>query len=193
MIQYPLPLLGFSAFSGTGKTTLLTRLLPILKAKGLRIGVIKHAHHQFEIDHKEKDSYKLREAGADQMLIASRQRIALIKEFHKHHDEPTLEEVLESLDPVDLDLVLVEGFKGDSFAKIELHRPSLNKPLLFTRDPDIIAIATDASLPTTPSYLPLLNLNKIDEIAAFILNFTYQRMQRDPYENSYFQHGNQVM
>lgn len=193
MIQYSLPLLGFSAFSGTGKTTLLTRLLPILKAKGLRIGVVKHAHHQFDVDHKGKDSYRLREAGADQMLIASRQRIALIQEFDDHQDEPTLEKVLVSLNPADLDLVLVEGFKRDSFAKIELHRPSLNKPLLFIRDPDIIAIATDASLPTTPAYLPLLNLNKVDEIATFILNFTYQRMQHDPYKNSYFQHENQVM
>lgn len=168
MINYPIPLIGFCAFSGTGKTTLLKKLLPILKTKGLRIGVVKHAHHQFNIDHKNKDSYELRRAGADQMLVASRRRMALITEFGIGHAEPKLEEVLAALDPDMLDLILVEGFKRDKFPKIELHRPSQGKPLIYLSDPNIIAIATDSSLPDTPGKLPVLDINIPQEVATFI-------------------------
>jgi molybdopterin-guanine dinucleotide biosynthesis protein MobB len=169
MIRYPRPLLGFSAFSGTGKTTLLKRLLPLLRANGVRIGVVKHAHHRFDIDHPNKDSYELRKAGAEQMLIASRRRMAWITEFSEDHGEPALEETLEALDPTSLDLVLVEGFKRDPFPKIELHRPSLGRPLLYPNDPDIIAVATDDTLPARPDNLRLLDLNNIEEIAGFVL------------------------
>ncbi len=170
MIRYPCPLLGFSAFSGTGKTTLLKRLLPLFRSKGLRIGVVKHAHHRFEIDHPNKDSYELRKAGAAQMLIASRRRMAWITEFAEEHGEPGLEETLKALNPTSLDLVLVEGFKRDPFPKIELHRPSLGRPLLYPDDPDIIAVATDTALPTSTGHLPLLDLNNIEEIAEFVLH-----------------------
>ena len=169
MIDYPLPLLGFSAFSGTGKTTLLTRLLPLLKAEGLRIGVVKHAHNQFEIDHPQKDSYELRQAGADQMLVASRQRTAWVAEFRGNHEEPSLQQTLSALHPESLDLVLVEGFKREAFTKIELHRPSLGKPLLFPDDPNIIAIASDQPIPMSASRLPLLDLNRPGDIVVFIL------------------------
>jgi molybdopterin-guanine dinucleotide biosynthesis protein B len=168
MIDYPLPLIGFSAFSGTGKTTLLKRLLPILRQRGLHIAVIKHAHHLFEIDHPGKDSHELRAAGASQTLVASRRRMALVTEFEQGHPEPTLDELLNALDPNGLDLVLVEGFKQAAFPKIELHRPALGKPMLCLRDPQIIAIATDGDIPAAPDTLPRLDLNDPDEIARFI-------------------------
>ncbi|MEJ2692287.1 MAG: molybdopterin-guanine dinucleotide biosynthesis protein B [Candidatus Thiodiazotropha sp.] len=168
MIDYPLPLIGFSAFSGTGKTTLLKRLLPILRQRGLRIAVIKHAHHLFEIDQPGKDSHELRTAGANQTLVASRRRMALVTEFEQGHPEPTLNELLSALDPNGLDLVLVEGFKHTAFPKIELHRPALGKPLLCLRDPQIIAIATDGDIPAAPDALPRLDLNDSDEIVRFI-------------------------
>lgn len=175
MIEFPLPIFGFCAFSGTGKTTLLIQLLTILKQQGMRIGAIKHAHHQFEIDYQKKDSYRLRKAGAEQMLVASRRRTALITELPAHHREPTLADLLGALDPTSLDLVLVEGFKRERFPKIELHRPRLGKRLLYPDDPDIIAIATDDHLTTRPCHLPVLNLNRPDEIATFLLTHCDQR------------------
>jgi molybdopterin-guanine dinucleotide biosynthesis protein MobB len=167
MIEYVLPLLGFCAYSGTGKTTLLRQLLPILKHQGLRVGVVKHAHHSFDIDHPGKDSYELRQAGADQMLIASRQRMAWVKELRQ---EPKLEEVLQVLQVNELDLVLVEGFKQAAFPKIELYRSSLGKPLMYPLDSNIIAIATDIHLGESGPALLQLNLNKPNEIAEFIVD-----------------------
>jgi len=174
MIDYPLPVLGFCAFSGTGKTTLLKCLLPLLKLKGLRIGVVKHAHHQFDIDHPGKDSYELRQAGATQMLVASHKRLAWVKELPAENREPGLQETLQILDTTDLDLVLVEGFKQTSFPKIELHRPSLGKPLLYSSMPGIIAIATDTPLVDPDIHLVQLNLNQPAEIADFIIKTIVQ-------------------
>lgn len=171
MIDYSLPLLGFCAYSGTGKTTLLKLLLPILKHKGLRVAVIKHAHHSFDIDHPGKDSYELRKAGAEQMLIASRNRIAWVKETHK---EPLLEETLAVLQHNVLDLVLVEGFKQAVFPKIELHRSNLGKPLMYPSDSNIIAIATDTHLSDHEPMPVQLNLNQPAEIAGFIIE-TFMR------------------
>ena len=168
MIEFPLPLVGFSAYSGTGKTTLLTKLLPVLRANGLRVGVLKHAHHDFDIDHPGKDSYKLRKAGGAQMVIASSKRVALIKERETSDKEPDLSEALAILDPTALDLVLVEGFKREPFPKIELHRPSLGKPLLFTNDKNIIAIAVDTPLNDMDINIPCLDINNIEAIAQFI-------------------------
>ncbi len=170
MIPCPLPLLGFAAFSGTGKTTLLSALLPQLRRQGIRIGVIKHAHHDFEIDHPGKDSHRLRQAGASQMLIASRDRLAWIEETPGQSDEPTLSGILSLLDTRRLDLVLVEGFKRESFPKIELHRCCQGRPLLYPDDPDIIAVASDAPLPGAP-HIPLLDLNRPAEIGAFVRRF----------------------
>lgn len=174
MIHYSLPLLGFCAFSGTGKTTLLKQLLPILKAHGLHTGVIKHAHHKFDVDHERKDSHELRKAGTTQMLIASRRRMAVITEFEKDHSEPSLEDTLAALNPEMLDLVLVEGFKHEQFPKIELHRPSMGKPLLCATDSSIIAVATDAQLFPSPIHLPVLDLNDITGISDFILNHAHK-------------------
>ncbi|MEW8693352.1 MAG: molybdopterin-guanine dinucleotide biosynthesis protein B [Candidatus Thiodiazotropha endolucinida] len=174
MIDFPIPLLGFSAFSGTGKTTLLTRLLPILKRQGLRIAVAKHASHLFEIDHPRKDSYELRKAGASQMLVSARGRMALISESDTKLPEPGLGQMLDYLDTSHLDLVLVEGFKNEAIYKIELHRPALGKPLLCHTDPYIIAVATDEAIPGVPHCLPILNLNDPQEIAGFIRQFMHR-------------------
>jgi molybdopterin-guanine dinucleotide biosynthesis adapter protein len=164
-----LPIIGFAAFSGTGKTTLLKELLPLLSARGLRVGVVKHAHHSFEMDHPGKDSYELRKSGAAQMLIASRARWALVVE-RRNGREPRLDEVLLELDQAALDLILVEGFKDERFAKIELHRPSLRRPLLYPGDDAIIAIASDAALAEIP-HLPQLDLNRPEDIVAFIVDY----------------------
>nr|WP_238377147.1 molybdopterin-guanine dinucleotide biosynthesis protein MobB [Neptunomonas antarctica] len=162
-------LLGLAAWSGTGKTTLLKQLLPVLKAQGVRVGVIKHAHHQFDVDHPGKDSYELRHAGADQMLICSSNRWALMVE-EKQVGMPSLSTMLTQLDYSKLDLVLVEGFKTASFAKIELYRREVNKPQLYSEDKNIIAVACDEVIPLT-SDIPLLDLNNIDQIAAFIQTY----------------------
>ena len=161
------PIIGIAAYSGTGKTTLLLRLLPILKSRGLRIGVVKHAHHTFEVDQPGKDSYELRKSGANQMLITSKKRWALMVEAQRD-DEPRLDEVLLELDQGTLDLVLVEGFKHEHFPKIELHRPSVGTPLLCLEDSSIIAVATDQPLQEPPD-LPQLDLNYAQGIADFIV------------------------
>lgn len=168
MIKAEKPLLGFAAYSGTGKTTLLIQLLPILKKQGLRVGMIKHSHHRFEIDIPGKDSYKLRKAGATQILLTSQHRWALIED-RKEAQEPQLQEELARLDQTKLDLILVEGFRHEAFPKIELHRPSLGKPLLCKNDLNIIAIATDSELPELIE-LPILDINNVPAVAEFLVN-----------------------
>ena len=164
-MDYAKPVLGFAAFSGTGKTTLLKQLIPLLADRGIRLGVIKHAHHNFDIDKPGKDSFELRKAGARQMLVASSRRWALMTETGDH-DEPQLDYLLGRLDPDGIDLVLVEGFKRVPFPRIELHRPSLNYPLLHPDDPSIIAVASDTPLDT--GGLTWLDLNDVGAIAAFV-------------------------
>jgi len=163
------PIIGFSAFSGTGKTTLLTQLIPILKDRGLRLAIIKHAHHDFDVDYPQKDSYKLRHAGARQMLISSAKRFALMTELSDQQQELSLSELLEHIDHNQTDLILVEGFKRETFMKIELHRPKLGHPLLCHKDDNIIALASDEIIASVPSHLPLLDLNNVPSIADFIL------------------------
>jgi molybdopterin-guanine dinucleotide biosynthesis adapter protein len=167
----PVPVLGFAAYSGSGKTTLLIELLPLLKQHGLRVGLIKHTHHSFEIDYPGKDSYELRKAGASQVLIGSKQRWALMVESDSAQGS-TLTDLIRYLHQDRLDLILVEGFKLDAIPKIEIHRPSLGKPLLFPTDPAFIAIATDAPL-AMPVTLPLLDLNQPPAIADFIINYCF--------------------
>jgi molybdopterin-guanine dinucleotide biosynthesis protein B len=160
------PVLGFAAYSGSGKTTLLSALLPMLAERGLRVGVIKHSHHDFEIDQPGKDSYRLRKAGARQMLIASPLRSALIEE-NPAPREPQLAGLLNRLDRDNLDLILVEGFRQARFPKIEIHRAATGKPFLHPDDPSIIAIASDAPLDTA---LPRLDLNQPRDVLAYILD-----------------------
>ncbi len=173
MLKTSIPVLGFAAYSGSGKTTLLVRLLPLLKQQGLRLGCIKPTHHRFEIDCPGKDSYALRAAGASQVLIGSRHRWALIVESESEKP-PALADLIEHLHQDKLDLILVEGFKLERIPKIEIHRPSLGKPLLFPSDPSFIAVATDAPLEVGTA-LPLLDLNAPAAIAEFIINDFFVR------------------
>lgn len=163
-----IPVLGFAAYSGTGKTTLLTQLIPMLKQNGLRVALIKHSHHNFEIDKPGKDSYRLRKAGATPVMLVSRHRRAVITEL-EHVEDPHLDEQLQYIDQSALDLILVEGFKSDRFPKIEIHRPVLNKPLLYPNDDSILAVASDVPLPI-PEKMTLLDLNNPELIADYILN-----------------------
>ncbi|QPK64355.1 molybdopterin-guanine dinucleotide biosynthesis protein B [Methylomonas sp. LL1] len=166
------PILGFAAYSGTGKTSLLTKLIPILKQRGLRVGVIKHSHHDFEIDYPGKDSYQLRLAGASPVMIVSPYRRALITEFSPQR-QIGLREQLAAFPVDELDLILIEGFRHEKFAKIELHRPGLGKDLLYPHDGSIIAIASDRLL-DTPEHLPCLDLNHPDAIADFIFHHFFE-------------------
>ncbi|MCO7070831.1 bifunctional molybdopterin-guanine dinucleotide biosynthesis adaptor protein MobB/molybdopterin molybdotransferase MoeA [Vibrio cholerae] len=161
-----LPLLGFAAYSGTGKTTLLESLLPKLTAAGLRIGLLKHAHHDFDVDKPGKDSYRLRKAGASQMLIASRNRHALMTETPDAEAE--FDYLLTRFDAEKLDVILVEGCKNIAFPKIELHRAEVGKPWLYLHDENIIAIAADETVETA---LPQMHINDLDAIADFVLDY----------------------
>ncbi len=173
MIHSKIPVLGFCAYgSGIGKTTLLTRLIPLLGSRGLRVSVIKHAHHSFDIDHPGKDSFRLREAGAVQMLLGSRHRWALMTELSRIDDrpekEPGLADLLPHLDDSLADLIVVEGFKSESIPKIEVYRPELQNPLIADTDKNVIAVASNGAVETQ---LPVLDLNNPAEIAEFILQW----------------------
>jgi len=168
----PIPILGFSAYSGTGKTTLLRQIIPALKQRGLRVSVIKHAHHDFDLDFPGKDSYELRKAGADQTVICTMTRMAMITEFAKPTDEPELEQLVASLDSSRADIVLVEGYKDIRFPKIELHRAALRKPYLYQNDDSVIAIACDTQPPEGIT-IPVLDINDIGAIARFIYDDFY--------------------
>lgn len=165
--EMPCPIIGFAAYSGVGKTSLITRVIENLQKDNLRIGVIKHAHHRFEIDKPEKDSYKLRKSGAVQTLVASNKRWALINEFDKDPGDNYLGLLLDQMDLPNLDLVIVEGFKQAPLIKIEIHRTSLKHPLLFPHDPNIVALVTDDIHEPTGS-LPVLDINDESSIARFI-------------------------
>lgn len=155
---------GLAGWSGSGKTTLMTALIPQFVSRGLTVSTIKHAHHAFDIDQPGKDSWCHRQAGAQEVMIASDRRWALMHEL-RDEPEPPLDELLRRLSPVDV--VIVEGFKRHSHRKIEIYRPSLGKPLLHPDDPHIIAIASDEELPG--ARVPWLSLSDADAIASFIL------------------------
>ena len=169
-ISYEKPLLGFAAYSGTGKTTLLVKLIPELKKRGLRIAVIKHAHHNFDVDKPGKDSYELRKAGASPMLISSARRTVIMLE-NEPETEPVLQNLLTHIPAESVDMVLVEGFKQSPFSKIELHRSTTDKPLMYPDDTNIIAIAHDDIGNQLKTDLPQLDINDIDAIADFIIKF----------------------
>lgn len=166
-IKFNKPVIGFSAYSGSGKTTLLEKLIPIFTKRKLKVAVIKHAHHSFDIDHPEKDSYKIRQAGAKQILISSQKRWAMIHEHDSENSELSLQQALEQISVDTIDFVIVEGFKSAPISKIEIHRPSLGKPLISSKDNFVIAIATDDPSAIETS-LPLLDLNDVAQIAQFI-------------------------
>lgn len=158
--------IGITGYSGAGKTTLLEQLLPLLVARGLSVSTIKHAHHEFDVDQPGKDSYRHRAAGAREVLIGSSKRYVLMHEL-RDAPEPELPELLGRLSPVDL--VLVEGFKREGHAKIEIWRAANGKPLLQPDDPAIIAVAADSDPPHRTA--PLLDINQPQAIAAFILEW----------------------
>lgn len=154
---------GIAGYSGSGKTTLLEKLIPQLTGRGLKVSVIKHAHHGFDIDRPGKDSYRHREAGASEVLLSCHDRWALMHE-RRTEGEVTLNELLGRLAPCDL--VLIEGFKQEPVPKLEVYRPENGKPPLFPERGDIVAVATDADIATT---LPRLPLNDVAAIASFII------------------------
>ena len=156
---------GLAGWSGSGKTTLMTALIPELVSRGLSVSTLKHAHHTFDVDQPGKDSWRHRQAGAWEVMISSQNRWALMREL-RGAPEPTFEDLARRMSPVDL--LLVEGFKRHPHPKIEIHRPSLGKPLLHPEDPWIVAIASDEMLPELR--LPLLPLSDASAVATFILN-----------------------
>lgn len=159
-------LFGLAGWSGSGKTTLAEQLITELTAQGLNMATIKHAHHEFDADTPGKDSWRHRKAGAAQVLVSSAIRSA---HFVEHQaEEPSLEQLLARLQPCDL--VLIEGFKREAVPKLEIFRKSVGKPHLWPDDPQIIAVASDDLLPDCP--LPVLNLNDIPAIAAFVREAT---------------------
>ena len=159
---------GFAGYSGSGKTTLVEKLIPALKLRGLRVSVVKHAHHKFDIDHPGKDSHRHREAGAFEVVIASSRRLALMREYERDH-EPNVHHLIAELYE-GVDWVLVEGFKSSDLLKIEVWRADNQKPVRYTEDDFIAAVATDdASRLPVPTGLDLLDLNNPDAVAEWLV------------------------
>jgi len=157
----------FAGFSGSGKTSLVERLIPALKLRGLRVSVVKHAHHNFDIDHPGKDTYRHREAGAFEVVVASDRRLALMREFEQAAQLTVHHLIAELYDGVDW--VLVEGFKASNLLKMEVWRASCGQPARYPGDDFIVAIATDSpdQLPE-PTLRPVLDLNDPDAVAQWL-------------------------
>jgi molybdopterin-guanine dinucleotide biosynthesis protein MobB len=171
MLDFPIPVLGFAAYSGTGKTTLLRALIPLLRQRGLRVGLIKHAHHSFDVDTPGKDSFELRKSGAERVLLTSSRRWALMVERPEgQQHEPTLAEALTAFPHAALDLLIVEGFKHEALPKIELRRSGNPAPPIAPADPNVVAIASDQPEALTDS-LPALDLNRPEAVADFVIDF----------------------
>jgi molybdopterin-guanine dinucleotide biosynthesis protein B len=163
-LLFDMRVFGIAGWSGSGKTTLVVRLLPELIRRGLAVSTLKHAHHAFDVDQPGKDSWEHRQAGATEVMVSSANRWALMHE-HRGAPEAVLDDLLQRMSPVDL--VLVEGFKRHPHPKLEVHRPSLGKPLLCREDPHVVAVASDRRLDDLP--VPLLDLDAVAAIADFIV------------------------
>ena len=165
--------IGFSGYSGAGKTTLVERLIPVLRQRGQRVSVVKHAHHNFDIDHPGKDTYRHREAGAFEVVVASDRRLALMREFEQPAQLSAHHLIAELYEGVDW--VLVEGFKQSDLLKLEVWRPpqpgEAPRPVRYPDDPFIVAIATDSpdALPE-PTALPLFDVNDAQGIGQWLLD-----------------------
>ena len=157
--------IGIAGFSGSGKTTLIEKMIPVLVRAGLRVSLIKHAHHEFDVDQPGKDSHRHRHAGCTEVLVSSSNRWALMHEL-RGAAEPTLNEQLKHLSPCDL--VIVEGYKSEPIPKVEVHRREGQTPLLFPKDSHIVAVATDEPLETT---LPQLPVDDAEAVARFIVHY----------------------
>jgi molybdopterin-guanine dinucleotide biosynthesis protein B len=162
--------IGLAGWSGAGKTTLIVKLIPGLKARGFSVSTLKHAHHAFDIDKPGKDSYQHREAGATEVLVSSANRWALMHELRRA-PEPSLNELLAHL--ANVDLVIVEGFKAEAHVKLEVHRRDNGKPFLFPEDTHIKAVVSDLADPAAslPPHLPHAHLDDIDAITALVVKF----------------------
>lgn len=169
---------GFAGYSGSGKTTLVEQLIPALRLRGLRVSVVKHAHHNFDIDHPGKDTWRHREAGAYEVVAASSQRLALIRTFEQAQSL-TAHDLLRTLHP-GVDWVLVEGFKDSNLLKIEVWRPETGRPVRYPDDPFMVAIATDApgDLPQATNR-PVLDLNDPDAVVTWLVD-NGSRFDYDP-------------
>jgi molybdopterin-guanine dinucleotide biosynthesis protein B len=169
---------GFAGYSGSGKTTLVEQLIPALKLRGLRVSVVKHAHHKFDIDHPGKDSWRHREAGAFEVVIASNRRLAMMREFEQLHEPKVHELIAELYDGVDW--VLVEGFKSSDLLKVEVWRAANGKPVRYPDDDFIAAVATDdADQLPVPTGLDVLDLNDPDAVAGWLVAHG-ERFDYDP-------------
>jgi molybdopterin-guanine dinucleotide biosynthesis protein B len=169
---------GFAGFSGSGKTMLVERLIPALKLRGLRVSVVKHAHHAFDIDHPGKDTFRHREAGAFEVVVASDRRLALMREFEQPARLTVHHLLAELWDGVDW--VLVEGFKDSNLLKVEVWRADSGKPARYPDDPNVVGIATDSAdrLPE-PTLRPVLDLNDPDALAQWLVD-NGDRFDYDP-------------
>ncbi|CBS86610.1 molybdopterin-guanine dinucleotide biosynthesis protein B [Azospirillum lipoferum] len=156
---------GLTGWSGSGKTSLMVRLIPALTGRGLRVSTVKHAHKGFDIDHPGKDSHNHRVAGATEVVVSSPRRWALMHELRDGEPELTLEQLIGKVAPVDL--LLIEGFKRDRHEKIEVWRADVDKPLIAPDDPTIVAVASDGPVPGCP--VPVLDLNDEEAVAALIV------------------------
>ena len=163
------PVIGFAAYSGSGKTTLMRKLIPCLNARGKRTAIVKHAHHDFDIDYPGKDSYELRKAGANQVLVGSAARWAMVVETSPR-GEPELTDFLHHLVIADTELILVEGFRDEKFPKLEVHRHALGRELFYPTDAFVIGIAAD-DLQTHKGILPSFDIENIDAIADFLTEY----------------------
>ena len=166
------PLLGIVAYSGTGKTTLLKQLIPLLTQQGVRVGLIKHSHHNVDVDTPGKDSYELRKAGALQTMVAGSRRWALMTETPEEATEPDLFFLASRFDSSKIDLILVEGFKHEPVPKIALYRTEVGKPIDGLIDQHVIALASNRSV---TAGIPELDLNQPQHIAAFILRWLTEK------------------
>ncbi len=160
----PSKLFGLAGWSGSGKTTLMVKLIPALTARGITLSTMKHAHQGFELDQEGKDSFAHRHAGAREVLVTSARRWALLHEL-REAPEPTMEDLIARMTPVDL--LLVEGFKREAHEKLEVYRSAVGKPLLYRDDPQIVAVASDREVPDLD--LPRFDLDDVSAIAVFII------------------------
>jgi molybdopterin-guanine dinucleotide biosynthesis protein MobB len=164
-IHFPKPVLGFAGYSGAGKTTLLKEIIDLFQQRDIRAGLIKHAHHNFDVDIPGKDSYELRKAGASPVIVASSKRWVKMVDLPEPK-EPDLQELIGALNPEQVDIVIVEGFKKEPFCKIEVHRSETEKPFLHPEDSNIVAIVTDVD---NNFPIPRLDINQPVEVTEFII------------------------